>query len=518
MNCIRKMRSLILVILCGVATVSSSKPGDSLSTEAPNTTEEVEISYPPPRSSLNDAESENTAGTFGVILDQWPESSDTHLEYEELYHDEEVMYPLDEADDRRLGNAEKRGSGVRRSSKGYVMTTQYRKVSKTSKNADNEADKKVKRQKIKQRKTDNLNRSKPLKKNKKGEKSKLKKNKKKKRISNEKVVKKKAKLGGRNKVKKDNQVVANKVKKDNQVVAKADARKKKRCRPKGSCKKVSGRCKKKCHKKKEIESDTGKCRGKRCSCCVKKPKPCKQRGECVGKGICRKSCLANEIRAGYLPCAGRTCTCCLVDEGTCGPSVQHTECKEAGGTCKPKCDGERVVAGLCPGPHCSCCIPEIPCDNTESCKISGGKCKPVCLDTEVRLPGNCGQGRCFCCGQPPTGCTQSPTCPGTCSQTCKGVISLEVHCLGSSCLCCLDCSPKSECTDAKGVCKSLCGCGEKELPGGCNGGGCKCCVADVLECKDKQSLSCPNCIYAPLCTADHIPQETCASQKGCSCC
>ncbi|KAK8377681.1 hypothetical protein O3P69_013966 [Scylla paramamosain] len=319
------MRSLILVILCGVATVSSSKPGDSLSTEAPNTTEEVEISYPPPRSSLNDAESENTAGTFGVILDQWPESSDTHLEYEELYHDEEVMYPLDEADDRRLG-----------------------------------------------------------------------------------------------------------------------------CRPKGSCKKVSGRCKKKCHKKKEIESDTGKCRGKRCSCCVKKPKPCKQRGECVGKGICRKSCLANEIRAGYLPCAGRTCTCCLVDEGTCGPSVQHTECKEAGGTCKPKCDGERVVAGLCPGPHCSCCIPEIPCDNTESCKISGGKCKPVCLDTEVRLPGNCGQGRCFCCGQPPTGCTQSPTCPGTCSQTCKGVISLEVHCLGSSCLCCLDCSPKSECTDAKG--------------------------------------------------------------------
>lgn len=79
-----------------------------------------------------------------------------------------------------------------------------------------------------------------------------------------------------------------------------------------------------------------------------------------------------------------------------------------------------------------------------------------------------------------------------------------------------DCSPKTECINAGGTCKSVCGCGEKELSGGCSGGGCKCCVGDVLECKDQQT--CTNCIYTPLCTAEHIPHKTCASTRGCSCC
>ncbi|XP_045102128.1 uncharacterized protein LOC123498774 [Portunus trituberculatus] len=547
------MRSLVLVILCGVAALSFfCKPGDALSSEAPNITEEAETSYPPNKSFTNDTWNENTTVTLSVIFDQLPESTDedlykdtnpenedvyrdtnleyedlyrdtnlenedlykdTNLEYEDLYQDKEVIYPLDEAEDRRHGNVD---GGEQRTSEGYVMTAQH--PSSTSNNADNKADKIVKRQK-----TNNVNSPKPLrnkkggevkvKKNKKkisnkknmrekqkGGKNKMKKNKKKmnkkkvvrekqkggknkiknnkKKISNKKKVVRKKQKGGENKVKNnkkkmnkkkvvrekqkrgENKIkknkkkkrisntkgvseqqkldIADKTEKGAEVVESADARRnRKRCRPKRSCKRESGVCKKKCHRKKEVKSKKGMCKGRRCSCCVKKPKTCKQKGECVGKGTCRKTCLQNEIHAGYLSCVGKKCSCCLVNQGPCGPESQHGVCRDAGGTCKPKCDGERVVAGLCPGPHCSCCIPNIPCANTNTCSISGGKCKPVCLDTEVRLPGNCGQGRCFCCGPPPTECTQSPICPGTCSQTCKGVISLEDHCLGSSCLCCL---------------------------------------------------------------------------------
>ncbi|KAG0725144.1 Guanine nucleotide-binding protein subunit alpha-13 [Chionoecetes opilio] len=44
-----------------------------------------------------------------------------------------------------------------------------------------------------------------------------------------------------------------------------------------------------------------------------------------------------------------------------GLCTTHDLCTRIKGTCKAKCDGERVVAGLCPGPHCSCCIPAFPC-------------------------------------------------------------------------------------------------------------------------------------------------------------
>ncbi|MPC53272.1 hypothetical protein E2C01_047161 [Portunus trituberculatus] len=228
------MRSLVLVILCGVAALSFfCKPGDALSSEAPNITEEAETSYPPNKSFTNDTWNENTTVTLSVIFDQLPESTDedlykdtnpenedvyrdtnleyedlyrdtnlenedlykdTNLEYEDLYQDKEVIYPLDEAEDRRHGNVD---GGEQRTSEGYVMTAQH--PSSTSNNADNKADKIVKRQKIKGQKTNNVNSPKPLR-NKKGGEVKVKKNKKK--ISNKKNMREKQK-GGKNKMKKN---------------------------------------------------------------------------------------------------------------------------------------------------------------------------------------------------------------------------------------------------------------------------------------------------------------------------
>ncbi|XP_050723274.1 extracellular matrix organizing protein FRAS1-like isoform X2 [Eriocheir sinensis] len=285
------------------------------------------------------------------------------------------------------------------------------------------------------------------------------------------------------------------------------------CQPKRSCTKKRGKCRSSC-KKKEIVSKKGKCKGN-CECCVKKvKKSCKQKGPCAEQGTCRTSCHASETPASYLPCKGPKCICCLskTDQGVCSTSP---ECAKVRGTCKAACSGEKVVSGLCKGPHCTCCVPPVSCPSTDSCRQSGGSCKSVCADTEVLRPGNCNQG-CFCCGPEPTDCTQTPVCPGRCAPMCLGVVSLEAHCLGDSCLCCLDCSPNPTCIDAQGKCKSVCGCGEKEIPNGCKGGGCKCCVAAIPTC-ELQQTGCSSCMYTPLCKGDP-PAASCSGGPGCSCC
>lgn len=121
----------------------------------------------------------------------------------------------------------------------------------------------------------------------------------------------------------------------------------------------------------------------------------------------------------------------------------------------------------------------------------------------------------------PTDCPSTQVCAGASSKVVCGWVRREGSC-HVSCLLNIsfplptDCGPTDECTQAKGKCKSVCGCGEHELANGCTGAGCKCCIADIPDCPLKQN-GCKSCMFTPLCTGS-APTEFCPSGPDCSCC
>nr|XP_053635073.1 keratin-associated protein 5-5-like [Cherax quadricarinatus] len=248
----------------------------------------------------------------------------------------------------------------------------------------------------------------------------------------------------------------------------------------------------------------------------KKTKGCRLLSKCKKeRGACKKSCERGEkeVRKG---CKGKGCRCCSTgdnsEKGSCKPVKK---CKKRGGTCKSSCSGQESDAGTgCQG-GCRCCLPAADCTSTNKCRTLGGTCKARCTFTEQMVPDHCGGG-CFCCVAEMKGCPNTPACLGRCSQSCPGLVS-NIPCLGSTCTCCLDCQITPACQMRNGACKEKCSCEEEELPGGCTGKGCKCCVAHTVQCSAESQCS-GQCVFRPLCTGALNTTTACAGDTGCSCC
>lgn len=243
----------------------------------------------------------------------------------------------------------------------------------------------------------------------------------------------------------------------------------------------------------------------------RKQRKCKTRPSCKNNdGICKKSCKKWQSPISSGECKGKsTCHCCAP---VCAPKRR---CGKKGGTCRKSCSSkENEVDGGCKS-GCRCCMPIKECVPNARCNLQRGRCKTRCEDTEIVVVNGCDGKGCVCCAQESLKCPQTPSCPGYCARSCPGVVS-SARCAGTACLCCLDCRANSVCKEKHGMCKPRCSCGEKEIPSGCSGDGCKCCVADIVQCQ-KSPMCSGYCIFKPLCTGD-IRDETCGQTPGCACC
>ncbi|XP_042220234.1 balbiani ring protein 3-like isoform X4 [Homarus americanus] len=312
------------------------------------------------------------------------------------------------------------------------------------------------------------------------------------------------------------------------------------CNAKTNCKNFGGRCKSVC-KDTEVVIKDG-CDGDGCFCCAPDFVGCPATSECPGR--CTETCQGV---VSNVQCLGESCTCCLDCKVTPSCEKQHGSCK-SGCSC-----GEVELPGGCTGNGCKCCVAHVPacssgdkcsgncmygplctgelgpgscsgeagcaccteCNAKTNCKNFGGSCKSVCKDTEVVIKDGCDRDGCFCCAPDFVGCPATSECPGRCTDTCQGVVS-SVQCLGGNCTCCLDCKVTPSCEKQHGSCKADCSCGEVELPGGCTGNGCKCCVPQVPQCSSGNQCS-GTCLYGPLCTGDLRP-GSCTGEVGCACC